>query len=107
VFVLHAVIMGSITEHDSRKRYCPMLGHQIHFQYCREPGSDTPCRKLLDCWWTAFDAKQFLLDHYGKETIEKMLAPSQPKAVTLYDLIEKARKSAGDQDGGQKPHSTS
>ena len=53
-----------ITEHDAKKRRCPMLGHEVAFSYCREPGSETPCRKIFDCWWETFDVSAFINDHY-------------------------------------------
>ena len=91
------VNVDSIAEHDDRKRYCPILGHEIRFDYCRRPGCETPCRKILDCWWQMFDIKEFLARHYTEETIQKMLAPPQSKVVTLYELIQRAR-SAGQSD---------
>ena len=86
--------VDSITEHDERNRYCPKLGHEIRFDYCRGPGCDTPCRRILDCWWQMFDINEFLARHYPREAIEKILAPPQSKVVTLYELIQKARGDA-------------
>ena len=31
-----------------------MLGHPVEFSYCRTTGSDSLCRKILDCWWEEF-----------------------------------------------------
>ena len=88
-----------ISEHDQLKRHCPMLGHEIHFGYCRAPGSELPCRKVFDCWFRIFDVEAFIGFHYTPADIEKILAPRQDKAAGLVDLIEKARKRA------RRPHS--
>jgi len=92
--------METITQHDERKCYCPMLGHEIHFGYCRQPGCDTPCRKIFDCWFKVFDVREFLAAHYSAQTIEAMLAPPAPKTATLYELIQKAQRRAGSESDG-------
>ena len=81
-----------IDKHDQRKRYCPMLGHELHFSYCRSPASELPCRKIFDCWFRVFDVEGFIRQHCSQDDIEKILAPRRDKAVTLAELIEKARK---------------
>jgi hypothetical protein len=82
-----------ITAHDDRKRYCPMLGHNIRFRYCRAPASTLPCRKIFDCWFRIFDVETFVRNHFTEEDIEKLLTPSRNKTLTLIELIEKARKA--------------
>ena len=69
-----------------------MLGHDIHFDYCRAPGSELPCSKIFDCWFRIFDVEVFIRSHYSPADIERILAPRPDKAATLIDLIEKARK---------------
>ena len=81
-----------ITEHDQLKRYCPTLGHEVHFGYCRAPGSELPCRKIFDCWFRIFNVEAFIRSHHNPADIQKILAPRQDKAASLVDLIEKARK---------------
>ena len=83
-----------IDQNDKRKRHCPMLGHELHFSYCRSPGSDLPCRKIFDCWFRVFDVEGFMRQHFSQEDIEKILSPRSDKAVTLAELIDKARKRA-------------
>lgn len=71
-----------------------MLGHDIHFSYCRSPGRDLPCRKVFDCWWETFDVKAFIEHHFTAEQIEQILAPPPGKTTTLVDLINQARARA-------------
>ena len=85
-------------KHDRRKRYCPMLGHELNFAYCRAPASQLPCRKILDCWFRIFDVESFLRQHFSQADIESILAPRRDKAATLVELIEKARKRANQEN---------
>ena len=84
-------ITEKIDQHDQHKRYCPMLGHELHFSYCRSPGSDLPCRKIFDCWFRIFDVEGFIRGHFSQDDIEKINAPRRDKSLTLLELIEKAR----------------
>jgi len=84
-----------ITAHDSRTRRCPRLGHDVPFSYCRAPGSDTPCRRIFDCWWEQFDVKGFIHRHYDARTIEMILGPPTDKRVSLYQLIQRAQQTTG------------
>ena len=72
-----------------------MLGHEVTFSYCRRPARDLPCRKVLDCWWQAFDVEDFLRRHFSQEQLAGILAPPPPKVATLVELIEQARRRAG------------
>lgn len=78
-----------------------MLGHEIHFSYCRAPGRDLPCRRIFDCWFEAFDVQAFIRRHFGEADIQQILAPPTDKVTTLMDLIEKAKRSGG--DSSEKP----
>ncbi len=82
-----------ITAHDARRRRCPMLGHDVPFSYCRAPGRQLPCSRILDCWWQTFDVRAFIRQHLSEEDIARTLAPRKDKAATIIDLIEKARKA--------------
>ncbi len=82
-----------ITAHDGRRRRCPMLGHDVPFSYCRAPGRQLPCSRILDCWWETFDVETFLRGHFSEDQIAEVLAPRKDKAATLIELIEKARKA--------------
>ncbi len=85
----------TISQHDQRKRHCPLLGHEIHFGYCRAPASELPCRKIFDCWFRIFDVEAFIRSYYSPADVEKILAPRPDKAATLVELIEQARKRTG------------
>ena len=85
-----------ITDHDSRVRRCPMLGHEVPFSYCRQPAADLPCRKVFDCWWETFDVEDFIPRHFTPEQIERIALPRPDKLASLVELIERARK-----DGSQ------
>lgn len=82
-----------VTQHDRRKRRCPMLGHEVQFAYCRLPGSDTPCRKIFDCWWETFDVEAFIRAFYSEEEIARITAPRTDKVCSIVELIEKAKKA--------------
>ena len=81
-----------IERHDRRTRRCPMLGHVIEFAYCRAPGSETPCRKIFDCWWEEFDVVDFVRLNYGEEGMRRILEPPKQKVQSLADLIAQARR---------------
>jgi hypothetical protein len=69
-----------------------MLGHSLTFAYCRAPGSSRPCRKILDCWWEAFEVEAFIRARYGDESLAEITSPPKEKVLTLLQLIEQARK---------------
>ena len=62
-----SVSESDITSQDHRTRHCPMLGHVIGLGYCRAPGVDLPCGRILDCWWEQFDVEAFIQAHYSPE----------------------------------------
>jgi hypothetical protein len=73
-----------------------MLGHPVQFSYCREPGQETPCRKIFDCWWETFDIQTFMNSHYNDETLQKITEPPKPKMFTLAELIQQAKERTAD-----------
>ena len=81
-----------ITAQDERSRRCPLLGHDVPFSYCRLPGQDIPCRKILQCWHVTFDIAAFLNAHYDEAVREKISAPPPPKIASLFDLIQQAKE---------------
>jgi hypothetical protein len=81
-----------IDSQDSRSRRCPLLGHDVSFSYCRQPGQSTPCRKILDCWWQTFDIQEFLQTHFDESTISQVLAPPKPKMQSLLEMIAEAEQ---------------
>ncbi len=81
-----------IDEHDDKIRRCPMLGHELAFSYCRQPGREIPCARIFDCWWDRLDIVDFVQDHYDPDTIVEIRKPRQPKMASLVEIIERARK---------------
>ncbi|MBT3179206.1 MAG: hypothetical protein HOG03_24950 [Desulfobacula sp.] len=77
---------------------CPRLGHQINFSYCSSENSGLPCFKTLDCWYSYFDVHAHLKDKLTKEEFQKaFLEKGKPKVLSLFDLIEQAKKRKGKQ----------
>jgi hypothetical protein len=81
-----------LIEHDTLSQRCPMLGHEVPFSYCRQPGQEVPCRKIFDCWWETFDIKKFIEENYSRETRAAILQPPKPKVLSLLEIIEQAGK---------------
>lgn len=81
-----------IDEHDQRMKRCPMLGHDLAFSYCRQPGRDVPCGKIYDCWWEKLDVTAFMQANYSPQIIAEVLRPKPPKMQSLLDIIAVARK---------------
>jgi hypothetical protein len=83
-----------LTDHDRLLQRCPMLGHEVAFSYCRQPGQETPCRKIFDCWWETFDIQTFVGDNYPEEIPNAITQPPKPKMLSLIEIIEQARKNS-------------
>jgi hypothetical protein len=82
------------TDHDDRVRRCPLLGHEVAFSYCRCPGRENPCDKMLDCWHETFDIRTYVAERYGEETLKAMARPPKPKMLSLLEIIEQAQKNS-------------
>lgn len=80
-----------ITEHDHLEIRCPMLGHPLNFSYCRSTTSNTPCRKIYNCWFQRIPVQEFMQENFSKEVIEQITAPPKPKVLSLFELIQKAQ----------------
>ncbi|MBD3243185.1 MAG: hypothetical protein GF331_21530 [Chitinivibrionales bacterium] len=93
--------MSDIRAHDMRNRYCPRLGHEIAFSYCRAPGEDIPCKRLYDCWWQQFDIRSFVAEHYDDETRAKMAEPSPDRASSLFEMLRQAQERVARNKGEQ------
>lgn len=77
--------------YDDYTSRCPSLGHLVSFTYCRAPGSDLPCRRIMDCWHERFDIAAYLKQVLSPGEIETIIATPQPKVVQLLELIQKAK----------------
>lgn len=72
-----------------------MLGHAVPFGYCRLLNNNLPCGKVLDCWFETIPVEKFIEDSYTEQERERIFTPAPAKVNTLLDLIEKAKKRAG------------
>ena len=88
------------TPDDKRERRCPRLGHEVLFEYCRTQGTETPCPRLLDCWFEMFDVAESVKKHLGKDVLAQLQKPKdgRPKVASLVELIEQARQGADKAD---------
>ena len=85
--------MTAIEEHDALIIYCPQLGGEIPFRYCRIVNEDLPCRRIIVCWEFRIEISKFLGEHYSMDQIQLALAPStKTRMETILELIEKAKK---------------
>lgn len=82
-----------IEKYDTFRVYCRMLGHEVPFSYCRQPGSALVCRNIRSCWEEKIDIEAFLTQHFNAEELEKAFAPREDKLTTLVKLIRKAQKA--------------
>ncbi len=82
-----------IDRYDKEKRRCPMLGHQIAFQYCRSCNRELPCSKIYDCWFQTIPIQQYMQEHFDNNVLKRISAPTKPKMLSLLELIDKARSN--------------
>lgn len=87
--------------HDACEQRCRMLGHPVPFNYCRQLPEGRPCRLLVECWQGHFDVMAYLDKHCSREQIEALLAPPKPKLTSLVELIERAKRAAGERQAGE------
>jgi hypothetical protein len=78
---------------DDYEIRCPRLGHQISFSYCRQENKGLPCFKTLDCWYSHFLVEEFMRKELTEEEWDAAFSRStKPKAVSLIELIEQAKR---------------
>ncbi|MBN2410074.1 hypothetical protein JXQ31_00185 [candidate division KSB1 bacterium] len=80
-----------MTKYDELVKRCPMLGHQINFKYCRSVSPQSPCRKILDCWFEQIPIQQYISENYDTEVINKLMIPPKPKILSILELVEQAK----------------
>jgi hypothetical protein len=83
---------------DALQRRCPRLGGEVAFAYCQIGGDDqSPCFKLLDCWWERFDVVAHLRASLPAETFEALARHRAPpdKVTCLVDLIRRVQANTG------------
>lgn len=79
---------------DTVAGYCPMLGHELTFKYCRTMQMGLPCGRILNCWFERLPVQQFVGDHYTPEEQAKFFEPPKPKLESLVDIVQKVTKQA-------------
>ena len=77
--------------YDEYTARCPSLGHLVTFKYCRAPGSELPCRKILDCWHERIDIAAYLKEILTPEEIDIITSPPKPKIIQLLELVQNAK----------------
>ena len=81
-----------ITRFDKLEIRCPMLGHQIPFQYCRCVNSPSPCKKIMDCWFERIPIQQYVNEYFSAEEIDKLMSTPKPKIASLLEIVEQAKQ---------------
>ena len=92
----------TLTQYDSLSQRCPMLGHEVQFSYCRKPGDDSPCRKIVDCWRESFDIQGYVAKNYSTEIQKRLSEPPKPKILSLIEIIEQAKERIKTVQGDSK-----
>ncbi len=86
---------------DTESVYCRMLGHQVLFSYCKVAKNGIACFKIMDCWFERLPISDYMKDNYTEDEIENILKKPENKVITLYELIEQAKRRI-DNDHGRK-----
>jgi hypothetical protein len=83
-----------LEEHDTLVIYCPQLGGEVPFRYCRTVHEDLPCRRIMACWELRMEISQFLGEHYSMDQIQCALAPpTKTRLDMILELVEKVKKT--------------
>jgi len=61
-----------------RETYCGRLGHLVPYRYCLRPAQDSPCFKVMDCWWQQFDVESDLRTRVAPELFERLARRDAP-----------------------------
>ncbi len=70
---------------DTLETHCPRLGGQVPLRYCLKPAQETPCPRIMDCWWQTIDIESLLRSHLDPEQFESFL--KSPKSTDRLDFI--------------------
>jgi len=68
-----------------------MLGHMVHFKYCRSVNQESPCKKILDCWFEQIPIQQYISENFDTQVIEKLMSKPKPKIMSILELVEQAK----------------
>jgi hypothetical protein len=80
-------------ERENEIRRCPRLGGPVSFSYCLKASEDnSPCWKVIDCWWELFDVRTYLEENLSEDDFRALLDQKpKPKITSILELIEKAK----------------
>jgi hypothetical protein len=72
---------------------CPKLGHSLPIAYCYQMPEGRPCSRLFQCWEEVVPRLRAVVARLvpPEKWAEYFEAPPTPKAVSLVDLIRKAK----------------
>jgi len=77
---------------DNLVTYCPQLGGEIPFHYCRVAANGNLCRKVIICWEFRFEIARFLEDHYTPEKLTEAFAPpTQTRLENILACVDRAK----------------
>lgn len=82
-----------IRDYDDLEIYCRMLGHPLTFSYCRSTEGNTPCRRIIDCWFQRIPVQKYLEENFSDEALQQISSPPRDKVLTILELIEQAEKN--------------
>ena len=86
-------------QHDTRQRYCRMLGHHVPFRYCRTVSDGIPCSKVRDCWFEIFPVQDFIDSHYTEEERGRIFSPPKSRMDALEEIVNRIRKGSDSPKG--------
>jgi len=82
---------NKLTDYDELDAYCPKLGHQVPFKYCRTMENNFPCKNVLGCWGGTLDSSFW--SFYTKEELAKIFVQPKSKMVQILEIAERAKKN--------------
>jgi hypothetical protein len=78
---------------------CPRLGGEVNFSYCEREGGNIPCIRIISCWNPYFPVEMYLKKKMTKDAWERFSCYiPKDKVTTLIELIETAKKRAGEKN---------
>jgi len=73
--------------------HCPRLGGEVPLKYCLKPAQDTPCFRIMDCWWQTIDIQALLETHLQPDELQSFLKTAQPKTRLdqILDILDRLK----------------
>jgi hypothetical protein len=86
-----------IDRYDDLITYCPQLGGEVPFRYCRTVNERLPCRRIFSCWEFRLDVEQFVKEHYSEAQRDRAFSP--PTKTRIETILEIAERAKRERDG--------